>query len=782
MVARVNPDGTLDEGFTLPQTELNPEAFAIAIQPNGKILVGGEFDSYSGTPCGGLVRLNTDGTLDDAFSLGPATPSGSGIRAIVLLPDGKILIGGRFSSYQGVDRKSVARLNEDGTVDMSFDAGNGAEYNEWLATVNAMALRPDGRVVIGGDFTLFNGVARGGIAQLSADGALDPAFAQGAGGTDVRTLALLPDGAALVGGWFSTFHGSEQGGIVQLDSTGALDPTFEVGTGAGGGISSIVCRQDGRVLLGGRFETFNGEDRSNIALLEADGTLSPLFSASAGTYQPIVGLSSLPDGRVLAVGDLSAAAGIGRRCMAMYAPDGSLDTSFGSISTGVNGPVTAIALQPDGQSIIAGYFGACNGVQRPGIARLSTTGELDPTFNVQADPDYYPSMLGLQPDGKCIVLGWTWDFAHYVIKRLNPDGSVDPSFNPWPGFATMYNVRCMLVLPDGKFLLGGGFDIVGSSTWSGLARFNADGSLDTTFEPMGTYVEVRALALQPDGKILVGGQIWTWNGTPAINLVRLFPNGTLESSFYAPNTLGNYALGVVALAVTPDGHILAMGGGDINGAYRVVRLLPSGTLDPSLVAGAGFTLSTNMGISISSLIPQAAGGFVVTGSFDTYNGATANNIARLNADGSLDAGFASGTGPDALIRCAAVQPDGNILIGGDFTSYNGTGRNRLARVIGDDLSAIDKRTAGNTSTLAIWPNPNRDGRLNIAYSGADMKASAANVVVLDACGKQVLSRALSVPGATLETTLDLGPLANGVYEVRMTTAGHVHATRLVVGP
>ncbi|MGI8820303.1 MAG: delta-60 repeat domain-containing protein, partial [Chthoniobacterales bacterium] len=171
-----------------------------------KILAGGFFSTFNGAPHYNLVRLNADASIDPSFNA--SFQSAGSVRAIALQPDGKILIAGVFREVNGVAVGRIARLNSNGTLDASFDPGIGADGN-----IYAMALDSSGNIFIGGTFVKVNGVNRSRIAKLGPNGALDIAFDPGTGpGGQVFALgALEPSGNLVVGGLFFAVNGTSAG-------------------------------------------------------------------------------------------------------------------------------------------------------------------------------------------------------------------------------------------------------------------------------------------------------------------------------------------------------------------------------------------------------------------------------------------------------------------------------------------------------------------------------------------------------------------------------------------
>ncbi len=211
--------GSLDASFTQAGTGFNTFVFDLALQTDGKVIVGGAFFQYNGTTQNYVTRLNTDGTLDAAFA-----PTGTGLNntviSLAVQTDGKILVGGSFTSYNGTTRNYIARLNADGTLDATF-APTGTGLNGGVTT---LILQADGKVLVGGGFTDYNGTTRNRIARLNADGTLDATFVPTGTGLSgqVQKIVLQADGKVLVGGGFTDYNGTTRNRIARLNADGTL--------------------------------------------------------------------------------------------------------------------------------------------------------------------------------------------------------------------------------------------------------------------------------------------------------------------------------------------------------------------------------------------------------------------------------------------------------------------------------------------------------------------------------------------------------------------------------
>ncbi|MBK6832719.1 MAG: delta-60 repeat domain-containing protein [Flavobacteriales bacterium] len=189
-----------------------------------------------------------------------------------------------------------------------------------------------------------------------------------------------------------------------------------------------------------------------------------------------------------------------------------------------------------------------------------------------------------------------------------------------------------------------------------------------------------ANALQPDGKIIVAGGP---EGGSAI-FTRLLPDGSVDPSFDTGSGFNNFNW-VRALVLQPDGRMVLAGEfSSFDGVSRhnIVRVEPDGSLDASFDPGDGFDLE------VRSLVLQPDGRIIVAGNFNTYNGSNCKNIVRLYPDGSIDPSFDTGTGFEQIVHALALQADGNVVVGGEFISYNGTGRNRIARLLGGGVDCL----------------------------------------------------------------------------------------------
>lgn len=279
-IARLMPDGALDPAF-----KAYPGYWVrfMALQPDGKIFIGGWFTDVEGVPRNRIARLNADGSLDRSFDPGtgcegkivPADPNDPFLFALALQTDGKLIIGGNFVTYNGVLRNGLARVNSDGSLDTTFDVTSGV--NSW---VRSLRLQPNGQVLVSGWFTEYKNQAHNRLMLLNGDASPDPQFNPYFGdSTSVYTVSPLTNGNYIAAGHSINPDAPFHGEIVRLDPTGNYDTTFNPGgEGANDKIETTLLAPDGKIYIGGYFGTYNGQPQSGFSRLNPDGSLDQTFA------------------------------------------------------------------------------------------------------------------------------------------------------------------------------------------------------------------------------------------------------------------------------------------------------------------------------------------------------------------------------------------------------------------------------------------------------------------------------------------------------------------------
>ncbi len=729
-IARYNTDGSLDKGFNgtgMVTTDMGGRegVSALGIQTDGKIVVAGT-TNLSNSDKFMVARYNTDGSLDASFGgTGKvktyiASSNAVAVNALTIQADGKILVAGN----SGIGGFAVVRYNTDGSLDTNFNGGivitmTNTSYDSADATY-AIATQSDGKIVVAGSIN-----SNFAVARYNADGSLDNTF--GTGGivaTDVRddmgdsgwqvayALGIQADGKIVVAGTNNGYSGTSDFVTLRYLNNGSLDISFG---NNGKVITAMGAYQDTAYALGiqsdGKIVVAGAKDGllpygANVALARYnnDGSLDSTFGAGGkvvgniGNSGYITSLAIQSDGKIVAAGNTVVVAGSYYLDFAVvrYNTNGSLDTSFGDngrVSTDVGGSndyMLAIAIQPDGKIVAAGttkaYFNA-NKTTEYCVVRLSTDGTFDTTFGTNGivttdvgslSYSNNAHALGLQPDGKIVVAG-TRDYDCAIV-RYNPDGSLDTSFGSggivitdiggvsWKGnYEPAY---ALAIQSDGKIVIAGS-----SNRGFYTARYNTDGSLDTSFGGTGiiitdesTYSIAYALAIQPDGKIVIAGET---AGDMAI--VRYNTDGSLDTSFGGTGKvktylISGYADSAKALRIQSDGKMVIAGRGGSGGNFALIRLNPDGSLDTSFGSngkvitdlGRHYEMAYALGIQSDGKIVVAGDGdgdfaivrYHTTGSIDTSFGGTGIVITDMGND-SAEAAYA-----------LAIQSDGRIVVAG----------------------------------------------------------------------------------------------------------------------
>lgn len=752
-IARLNTDGTTDNSFNVG-TGASGIISSAALQHDGKILITGGFTSYNGTAKNRIARINADGTLDTTFEPGSGFNS---YNAIAVQTDGKILIGGYFTSYNGVARKHIARLNSDGTLDTSFGSAVGLD-----STVREIVLQPNGKILIIGDFLAFDGISRKCIARLNADGSLDTTFNPGNGANGIETINIQADGKILIGGYFSTYDFTSRSCFARLNSDGTLDATFNLGTGFDGSVRKIIPQSNGKMVVAGSFTSYNGTAKNSLARLNSDGTLDTSLDSGTGANESIYTITVKTNGKILTGGNFTSfnTTLIGR--LAQLNTDGTIDTTFlnpGGFGSGSNQSISRMAVQPDGKILITGeFFSSYNGIATKRLARLNADGTLDTAFNTGTGPGSSVYAITTQTDGKILIGGRFGNYngvSRNGIARLNSDGKLDTTFSIGTGVNNY--IYSIAVQTDGKILISGLFTSYNGVTRNKFARLNTDGTLDTAFDTgTGPDSVIYSIVTQTDGKIIIAGNFKNYKGIPKQCITRLNSDGTFDSSF----NLGiSIDWNVDVVKIQPDGKLLISGtfvgftGGN-SPPPGLARLNADGSLDPGFVAQQLLfaNTGTNPYTNPSSMAIQSDGKIIIGGTITSYGGTPILNIARLNTDGTHDTTFVAGTGIannqgiSSSVDNIIILPDGKILISGVFILYNGVTVGRIARIL-SGTTTLDVPESYKNS-FVIYPNP--------ASSIINFSQDLTEIAVYDMLGKK-----RNIPHTS--DSADISALPNGIY-------------------
>ena len=591
------------------------------------------------------------------------------VRAIAVQPDGKVIIGGDFTQVEGVTRNRIARLNADGTLDTGFDP------NVTAGNVNSIVLQADGRILVGGNFSQVGGQQRNNIFRLNTDGTLDMNFAPPVQGS-VFTIAVQTDGKILVGGFFNRFgFGPDDnvGSIIRLNTDGTLDTPFN--PMANDPVRSIVLQADGKILVGGDFTNIDGQTRNRIARLNTDGTADS-FNPSADMNVRQLALQT--DGKILVVGNFTTINTVTRNSIARLNADGTLDTNF---VANANSDVNTVALQSDGKILVGGSFLMINGQNRRLIARLNTDGTADP-FNPQ--PDSTVQSLFVQTDGRFLVGGSFTiinglprnRIARFALAPTAANLTVDRTDD-----ATVSN--CVNGTPNDCTLRGA---IAAANASSADDVINFDPTVFSTPQTITLTSSFSPLTIASNGTLTI-------NGTGASQLT----------------VSGNNAQRVFIISAGANATITAItvtGGNSLGGA--------NGGRGGGILNNGGTTMLNNSVVSGNSAL--AGGG----GIYSADNSATTLNNSTVSGNSAPDDGGISNNGGTTTLNNSTVS--GNSATGntgggignnsGTITLNNSTiSNNNATSFRGGGINNFGTTTL-NSSTVSGNSAPNGGGISN----------------------------------------------------------------------
>lgn len=658
-------EGDLDPTFN-PGAGANGVVISIVPLRSGQILVAGLFTTFNGISRHGLARLNSDGSLDGSFAPVIDIPDQGGIATLLVDTSDRIYAGGLFTRVGGVTRHGMARLNPNGTLDTSFvpDLPDSTVVAALELTADATGL------LVGGSLVTASGSpdrAPGfGITKLqAASGAREPSFSPPEMNAYdyipiVYKIRQMPDGRILLGGEFTDVGGQTRNNICQLHADGSVDPSFAIGTPlVWTQVNDIDVDAAGRIYLSGDFVLLADFQAGCVARLNSDGAIDrtftfPATSTSDGSRPIVNNLQILADGRLLAVGNFRQFNGTPRTFIVRTSANGTLDASY---SSSPDQEIVALAEDGDGRSLIGGYFSAVNQSSAPGLARLMIAGDA-PTITP------FPfGHLGIPANNNVILTAPIADASsiQWLLNGQPIDGATRttlalPSVDSCN--AGVYTVRAngargsVTSNPVTMELLEpvAGSPDVGFPT--NLAPFNGDYAIahtpddtwcsvlngpspkltryDSLFVPKSTVLiqgfsacSAKWLKTDQTGRVWMGGTFTLSSGGTRY-FVRLTTDGVYDPDFNPTATAPPNKI-----VINDDGSVLVLDGGISIYDSSLRKLLSDGTLDPSFSTRG----------SVSSFVVQSDGGIVY--GWNQSTGISLTQIARLAPDGTSDSSFSA---------------------------------------------------------------------------------------------------------------------------------------------
>ena len=586
------------------------------IHPDGKITVSGSYGFYDGYNKPHVVRLNPDLSVDPGFRMnfGIASGSWTGLLLSEVQSTGKVIIGGKFNFYQSSSSQwhNLARLNTSGFVDTySLGSGNNAGTND---DVTDMALQSDDKVIVAGRFTTFAGSSANHIVRINVNGGRDNSFNVGSGITSsfissyINRVKIMADGKLIVAGQFTSWNNLPYKNIVRLNSNGSLDTTFQPGLGPAGMIEAIHELPNGKIAIGGSFTSYNGIYCPGFCILNPDGTFDNSFSPGSGFLGTVKTICA-DTNNIYVGGSFTSYNGNNSPYFACISHTGTWNPAFVSQ---FDKEVRAIKLRPDGSIMLGGLFYGFGDYAIHGLARIMQTGEIDTTFNRNTG-------------GGIEILG--------TQKFNNGDELVFGTMESFDGF----------LVP------------------SHVAKTDSTGNIYLDNFRNLPFESVNDVVIDSTNKVLIGGKLKTGTPLPFEPIIRTDEQGNIDPGFNSGITFSG------SLAIVYD--IKPLSGGSYIVLYQngnnlfVTKLNHDGSIDN------GFTTSQMSNSSLGIEILEN-GKILVYGSSFTINSGPSTTLARLHADGTIDASFNSGIGGNDAIAKVRAFEDGRLFVGGYFTTWN----------------------------------------------------------------------------------------------------------------
>jgi uncharacterized delta-60 repeat protein len=479
----------------------------------------------------------TPGRLDTTFA--PAPGTNDAVNVVIPQPDGKVIAAGRFTFANNVARNRIARFNFNGSLDPSFDPGTGAD-----GEITAAVLQSDGRIVVAGRFTSFNGFTHNRVCRLNANGSVDQTFSLGNGINNAAlALALQSDGRIIVGGQFSQIDLTQRFNLARLNTDGSVDMSFDPGNGPNGDVNAIVIQPDGRIVIGGTFIGYNGFARGGVARVLGNGALDSSFDSGVGTGGNVFALALQHNGQIVLGGRFVQYSGTNRTFIARVFGDGSLDFGFNPVP---NDWVQSLAVEPDDRILVGGFFTDINGFGRNRIARLNTNGSVDLTFDPGAgcvgsltnDATQVHS-IALQQFGRILAGGIFTSYDNQLrdnIVRL------------FDNAASFQNLSARAHVFTGQRILIAGFIIEGSENKTILLR--GIGPSLAAFGVITPLADPTLYLLDHTGAVIATNDNWKATQQAQIQATGLAPSNDLESAILANLPPGAYTALVQGKAMT----------------------------------------------------------------------------------------------------------------------------------------------------------------------------------------------------------------------------------------
>lgn len=348
-------DGSIDPSFSTGTGGTSNVIIDLAVTSDESIVAVGSFNTFNGEDVGRVVKISSTGKVDEDFNSTIGSGADNTIMAVALLPDERIVIGGSFLNFNGVKSPYLTVLDPSGKMDASF-ALQGESFNDEIYDIG---IQSDGKIIVVGAFTSYDGNQVGHIARLNQDGSLDTDFSSVKNGANdfTWTVEIASDDAIYIGGEFTTYNGSEATRFAKLDKNGQHDASFDTQKGVSGNSPIVfdIALSGDQVFLAGNFEAYDGAERGHIASANKDGSINKDFDTENGASGEIHSIDITATGAIIAGGVFNGFGGLEKNKFVKINTDGTADTKF-DIGNAADKTVEKVYVNTDNSIYIAGAF------------------------------------------------------------------------------------------------------------------------------------------------------------------------------------------------------------------------------------------------------------------------------------------------------------------------------------------------------------------------------------------------------------------------------------------